>query len=360
MFQDGAHGPRGPRRALRSCARALRCAARCLALLAPFGWLAPAQAQAQVQSGADEVCEAAASMAAEAEGVPLEMMRALTRVETGVGRGEARRGWPWSANADGRTYRFDSLEEALAFARGPVAHAASNVDLGCFQISRRWHGEAFADDHEMLDPARNALYAARLLSDHYARLGDWTLAAGAYHSRTEAHAGPYRQMVSAELAALGPVAEVGPIAPDLGPRLAAGAGSSLVASLPMPSQPIPVRQPARGAGGGVFTRVSGYGSAPIPEAGPEAEARVELASFEPDAPIGLDPPLDPAQPSAEPRRAGRAAPLLAAARPLIASPADGAGAAGGAPGSLVPSSGGGGSLLAGGGVPLLGPRGWGG
>ena len=356
MVQNGTHGPRGPFRAPRARAPAPLGAARCLALVAIVSLLSAASARAQ------DVCEAAARMASEAHGVPLDVMRAITRVETGRGRGEARRGWPWSANADGRSHHFGSLEEALAFAASPEAHRASNVDLGCFQISRRWHGENFANDREMLDPARNALYAARLLAGHHARLGDWTRAAGAYHSRTEIHASRYRKLFAAELAALGPAPDLGPgLAPDLGPVLVASdpgltpgpapsGGSLLIDRLPMPSAPIPVRAPARGGGGGVFTRVAGL----APSAAPEPDAEVQLASFEPDAPLDLDAPLDAVEPLVEPRAAREATPLHASARPLV----DGAG--GGAPGSLVPASSGAGPLTGGGNGPLLNARGWGG
>ena len=241
---------------------------------------------------AADVCESAARRAAEVHGVPLAVMRAVLRVETGEGRGAARRGWPWSANADGRSHRFDSLGQALAFASGPAAKAAGNVDLGCFQISERWHGEAFAGPGEMLDPERNARYAARLLLGHHERLGDWTLAAGAYHSMTEEVASGYRARFLRELAAL----------PE--PVRVARAG---------PARPLA----SQGRAAPVFTRVA---LAPSPAPPPGARAV---------APLPSHPPLQ------------RVRPLVERARPLV----EGGRAT---PGSLVATSNADGPLLRGG------------
>ena len=44
----------------------------------------------------------------------------------------------------------------------------------------------------MFDPLANARYAARFLTDLYAETGDWSRAAGAYHSRTKEFSDRYR------------------------------------------------------------------------------------------------------------------------------------------------------------------------
>lgn len=267
--------------------RPLRGVIRRLALAAGLLLAGPAAA---------DVCEAAAMRAADAHGVPMRVMRAVLHVETGEGRGEARRGWPWSANADGRSLRFDTLGEAMAFATGPDAAAAGNVDLGCFQISERWHGEAFSGPREMLDPGRNALYAARLLRGHFERLGDWTLAAGAYHSMTEEVASAYRARFRRELGAL----------PEAPVRVAARTS---------PARPLA----SQGRAAPLFTQVVGLGSAP-PR--PEGARAVK--------PLPVHPPLE------------RVPPLVARApRPLVEG-----GAA--TPGSLVATSSAAGPLLRGG------------
>ena len=331
MLQDEALGAIGfPRR------RAARRVAAALALW--IGTLVPAAA---------DVCEEAALTAADAHGVPRAVMRAVLRVETGEGRGAARRGWPWSANADGASHRFDSFEAALAFARGPVARVAGNVDLGCFQISERWHGAEFAGPEEMLDPRRNALYAARLLAGHHARTGDWTLAAGSYHSFTEPLAAAYRTRFRSELAALGaappatrlaeaPQAPARRVVGRVGrasPLRAGGETFTQVAGL----APTPGRvgaasdldpRPDRAADG---LAPMGGATAPVladDAASPAPSADLAPARLPPDAPLPSHPPL------VERTTLASASPLTGGARPLLGG--GGAGAAG----SLVPRDGG--------------------
>lgn len=93
---------------------------------------------------------------------------------------------------EGRGRWFESQAEALAYVRHHHGSGARSFDVGCFQINYRWHGDAFASFEEMFDPRRNADYAAVFLKSLYAELGDWTKAAGAFHSRTEVHAARYR------------------------------------------------------------------------------------------------------------------------------------------------------------------------
>jgi len=54
----------------------------------------------------------------------------------------------------------------------------------------------------MFDPAQNALYAARFLRSLYQKYGDWSQAAGAYHSTTPEYAARYRERFDALYAAL--------------------------------------------------------------------------------------------------------------------------------------------------------------
>lgn len=336
MLQDEARPPLGgflPACALSGRGRASAVAARRRARPTLAALALAVLALAATPARAD-LCEAAALRAADAYGVPRAVMRAVLRVETGWGRGAARRGWPWSANADGRGFRFDSLEEAMAFATGPVARAAGNVDLGCFQISRRWHGEAFSGPREMLDPDRNALYAARLLRGHHERLGDWTRAVGAYHSMTEVHASRYRGRFQEELAALDdapPPAEPGP----------------LLAAAPLGAEPEPRRR-----AGPILTRLAGLGPAEIaPNRIAPAAADRLAPHLAPEPPLTAHPPLERVAPLEARPTLVAAAPLEGRARPLFEAGGVEAGGGAAAGGSLVPASSGA--------RPLFG-RGWGG
>jgi hypothetical protein len=93
---------------------------------------------------------------------------------------------------EGRGVWFDSFEEARDYVAKHHARGARSYDVGCFQINFRWHGQHFTSLEEMFDPYANAAYAARFLSELYSEFGDWSRAAGAYHSRTPTFAGKYR------------------------------------------------------------------------------------------------------------------------------------------------------------------------
>lgn len=153
-----------------------------LALLSAIEARASAPAQA---------CEQAAIAVAAETGVPAEILGALTLTETGRRRDGVVRPWAWSVNAEGSGTWFDDPDRALAFAEDRVAQGRTNLDIGCFQINYRWHGENFASVAEMFDPMQNTRYAARFLSQLHAEMGDWRKAAGAFHSRSPAQAQKY-------------------------------------------------------------------------------------------------------------------------------------------------------------------------
>ncbi|MCA8878652.1 MAG: lytic transglycosylase domain-containing protein [Rhodobacteraceae bacterium] len=179
----------------------------------------PAAAFAPPGGDPPSLCLAAAQRASRATGVPLEVLQAISLTESGR-RTEGRFApWPWTLNIAGKGYFFQTRQEALARARSTLAGGQTSFDLGCFQVNFRWHGDAFASLDDMLDPDRNALYAARFLSGLYAETGNWSAAAGYYHSRTPAHADGYRQIFDRHLAQLG--------------------GGPLTAMAPSPSAPAP-------------------------------------------------------------------------------------------------------------------------
>lgn len=138
-----------------------------------------------------EVCEWAALRAAEEEGVPADILGALTLTETGRRLDGVVRPWAWSANSEGEGTWFDDPSSAIAFARDRLAQGRTNLDIGCFQLNYRWHGENFSSLEAMFDPLGNARYAARFLRNLYAETGSWRAAAGAFHSRTPVHANRY-------------------------------------------------------------------------------------------------------------------------------------------------------------------------
>jgi hypothetical protein len=181
-----------------------------------------------------ELCRNAARVAAARHGLPAEMMQAISLVETRHNVDGVSGPWPWTLNVEGRGYWYDTRAKALAHAAREIASGRISVDLGCFQLNYRWHGENFEALGEMLDPELAADYAARFLGGLFAETGDWMRAAGHYHSRTPVHARRYRDMISLamarprganDIATIAASSRSGPAAaPRPGPRPASPSG----------------------------------------------------------------------------------------------------------------------------------------
>ena len=138
------------------------------------------------------ICENAAVVASAESGVPLDVLRAISLTETGRKGADGFLPWPWTVNMEGAGKWFDTPEAAQAYVDRHFARGARSFDVGCFQINYRWHGKAFESIEEMFEPIANARYAAHFLGELYDELGDWSRAAGAYHSRTPKYARKYK------------------------------------------------------------------------------------------------------------------------------------------------------------------------
>ncbi|MDJ1008265.1 MAG: transglycosylase SLT domain-containing protein [Paracoccaceae bacterium] len=138
------------------------------------------------------ICDTAAAQVSRESGVPLSVLRAISLTETGRSKGGAFRPWPWTVNMEGKGVWFRTRAEAQDYVDAHFERGARSFDVGCFQINYKWHGAAFATIEEMFDPVANARYAARFLGELRAEFGDWSRAAGAYHSRTPQVANRYR------------------------------------------------------------------------------------------------------------------------------------------------------------------------
>ena len=164
-----------------------------------------AVAAGPASAGTADICRKWGAVAAAEHAVPERLVLAIARVETGRGDG-AQHGWPWAVNAEGTGRWFATRDEAVAFARARLAAGADQIDLGCFQLNLHWHGRAFDGLDDMIDPARNARYAARFLAALYDEFGDWRRAAAAYHSRTREHARAYLARLDPVLRSMPPAA----------------------------------------------------------------------------------------------------------------------------------------------------------
>lgn len=163
---------------------------RCLWITSAV-WLIFLPAQAEARSQAATQCDAAAIRAAQETGVPLDVLRTITRIETGRTRAKQFQPWPWTVNMQGHGIWFDTEAQAQVYVFRHFKQGARSFDIGCFQINYKWHGHAFTSIEDMFDPLVNARYAASFLRKLYREHGDWNKAVGAYHSRTHKHAKRY-------------------------------------------------------------------------------------------------------------------------------------------------------------------------
>lgn len=171
-------------------------AARAISLIILAATVPPALARSG--TGGAELCLRAAAQAAERSGVPYDVLRAVSVVETGR-NGQP---WPWTVSVRGEGHWSNTMQDAATLVQAALDQGITNVDLGCFQLNLYWHARAFQSIEDMLDPARNAAYAADFLAEKYAETGDWSLAAAAYHSATPEHADRYQARFDATWAGL--------------------------------------------------------------------------------------------------------------------------------------------------------------
>lgn len=168
----------------------------------------PLQAKPDPTTQTSAICDQAAFRAASESGVPLDVLRAITRTETGRSREGRLQPWPWTVNMEGTGKWFQSEAEAQAYVTKHYKRGARSFDVGCFQINYRWHHEAFDSISDMFDPLTNARYAAQFLGQLYQEFGSWSKAAGAFHSRTPKYANRYVARFSKIRSSLDPMTQV--------------------------------------------------------------------------------------------------------------------------------------------------------
>lgn len=139
-----------------------------------------------------DVCDRAAHHAAEEFDVPFAVLWSITRTETGRYKDGKLNPWPWTVNMEGKGHWFKTRRDAQAYAAREFERGARSFDVGCFQINYKWHGASFRSINQMFDPIENARYAAAFLARLYRESENWSIAAGAYHSRTQEFSKRYR------------------------------------------------------------------------------------------------------------------------------------------------------------------------
>lgn len=189
--------------------------------------------QSAMAATPEAACVQAARQVADESGVPFQVLLALSLTETGRAQDGDLAPWPWTVNEAGEGYWFNTKAEALQFLEGRGHSVMANVDIGCFQLNLRWHGAAFSSFEEMIDPLRNARYAAQYLRTLYQNDGDWRRAAGAYHSSTPEYAKIYLARYDEIYANLDTGTGPAVVARNAYPLLQAGTVSGLGSLVPL-------------------------------------------------------------------------------------------------------------------------------
>lgn len=119
-------------------------------------------------------------------GIPTHLLSAIASTESGRYHDglKIRVPWPWTINAEGKGYYFDSKSEAIAAARKLRARGVQSMDVGCMQVNLHHHAQAFSSLEQAFEPESNIAYAASFLRNLYQEDGSWKKAAGDYHSKT--------------------------------------------------------------------------------------------------------------------------------------------------------------------------------
>ena len=143
---------------------------------------------------ASEVCALSVARMEEKYGIKHHVLETIASVETGVFDNQSGTfiSWPWSINVHGKGYRFASKEEAVAKVKELQAQGIKSIDVGCMQISLKFHGSSFKSVEDAFNPDTNVEYSAQFLTKLYRKKGDWQKAAMAYHSKLPEHAKVYK------------------------------------------------------------------------------------------------------------------------------------------------------------------------
>ena len=171
-------------------------------------------ASAAPAAAADDIgaCLGHIASAEKTNAIPEGVLRAIGFAESGRTVDGRRGAWPWTVNAQGQGYYFESKSAAIAFVQDLQAQGVRVIDVGCMQVNLYYHPKAFTSLDDAFDPATNVAYASKFLVWLHDETKDWATASRYYHSRNPSLGRAYAARLT--INAFGKViSSVGPIKP---------------------------------------------------------------------------------------------------------------------------------------------------
>ena len=132
-----------------------------------------------------DLCSLAAARMEDKYEIKPHLLQTISSVETGRWDYEKKSfvSWPWTINANGKGKHFKTKNEAVAAVKKLQAQGVTSIDVGCMQISLKYHADAFESIEDAFEPEKNVEYSAKFLKKLYQKRQDWQKAAMAYHSK---------------------------------------------------------------------------------------------------------------------------------------------------------------------------------
>ena len=112
--------------------------------------------------------------------IPDKLLTSISLVESGIKKNNNFVSWPWTLNVAGKSMFFDNKNDALSFLKKNYTN--KNIDVGCMQISLKYHINEFDSLENVLDPDKNVKYAAKFLRKLFLKYKRWNEAISRYHS----------------------------------------------------------------------------------------------------------------------------------------------------------------------------------
>ena len=112
--------------------------------------------------------------------IPDKLLTSISLVESGIKKNNRFISWPWTLNVQGKSKFFDNKNDALDFLKKNYKN--KNIDVGCMQISLKYHFKEFDSLENILDPDQNVKYAAKFLKNLFSKHKRWNEAISRYHS----------------------------------------------------------------------------------------------------------------------------------------------------------------------------------